>query len=546
MPNFSFARLSRWLVPLCLLISRALAWGQACSSFAPQGIVDVALLNTSYFPAHALVNFTNLYQSIDTDTLPAFCVVRVQITTNATTGSSCETEIWLPDDWNGRFLTIGNGGYAGGIPYQDAGFIGMTQGFATVSTNTGHYSGSSDGSFAGPGNNNTINDWGWRSIRLSVVYGKEIVQQYYGRGFERSYYLGCSEGDKVQEYPDDFDGVIVGSPANWQTHLEDWGIRTNLNVYPYDGPSFINESLWVNLIHQEVLRQCDALDGLADGVVSVPERCNFRPETLACRPGQNASTCMNELQIEALYHIYSPYVETNQTWMFGAYYPGGEVSFPQGLVGGDPALMDMARGWFQWFVLNDTTWDIDQYNYSLALLADEINPGSSNAINPNITAFAGPDHNGKLLHWVGWADQLISPGNSIHYYESVNLFTKTQTSLNTEDFYRFFTVPGMYHWYVTKRTDRTQGGYGANAFGQSQQPSGFMPPLQYDAQHNILAAMVRWVEEGIAPETLTAVYWNNNNDTEGVGFTRPLCQYPQYPQYRGGDSNLAESFECVF
>jgi len=273
---------------------------------------------------------------------------------------------------------------------------------------------------------------------------------------------------------------------------------------------------------------------LTDGIINDPRFCYFRPETLACRPGQDTSSCLTLPQIEAVNRIYTDYYEANQTWIFGSYYPGGELAYPSGLVAADP--FSISVDWFRYFVLNDTAWTVDQYDPSVIAVAEEINPGQANAIEYNITAFAGQSHNGKILHYVGWADQLISPGNSLHYYEGVSAFMNSATDLGIDDYYRLFTVPGMNH---------CAGGYGANAFGAVQQSSSGMPPLSLAPEYNVLAAIVQWVEGGIAPSSLTAVYWNDNNVTNGVGFTRPLCQYPKTLRYNGGNQTSADGFTCV-
>ncbi|EED82141.1 feruloyl esterase-like protein [Postia placenta Mad-698-R] len=529
---------------LALLLHSTTCLGQAgqsgCLSFTLGDLSNVTLSRATYYAANTTVNSTNLWQSIDVDNLPAFCRLELSITTNSTADSSCVTEIWLPDSWNGRILTVGNGGYAGG-----GASLTCSSSFAVagISTDTGHSSTATDGTWGGPHNDNTIVDWGWRAMHLSVVVGKEVVKQYYGEAQNTSYYMGCSTGNldallklkEVQMFPEDFDGVIVGSPANWQTRIQDWSVHMNLNVQPNTSARFIPESVWVDVIHPEVLRQCDAIDGLADGIINDPRFCDFRPETLTCRPGQNESTCLTLAQLGAVHRIYTDYYEFNQEWINGRYYPGGETEYPLGLVG-KPFIG--GQEWFQYFVLNDTQWKLEQYNASLIRLADGIDPGQANAIDRNLTAFAGPGHNGKLLQYVGWADQLISPGNSIHYYESVYAFTRAYTDLDINDFYRLFTVPGMNHWYVDI------SGYSANAFGGVQQASGGMPPLSLSPENNVLAAMVQWVEEGVAPTSFVAVHYNDNNVEDGVAFTRPLCQYPTSLRYTGGNETDAGSFEC--
>ncbi|TBU50404.1 feruloyl esterase-like protein [Dichomitus squalens] len=512
----------------------------ACSAFKPTNITNVALTNLpTYFSANASVNISNEYSSIDVSNLPAFCRVELTITTNTTAGSFALTEVWLPDDWNGRVLTLGNGGLAGGVTVAELGYVAVPQGFAGISTNTGHDGDVDDGSWAGPHNDNAIVDWGWRAMHLSVVAGKEVVQQYYSTPANKSYYLGCSNASpslkEVQEFPEDFDGVIVGSPANWQTHLRGWSIHMNLNTQPSTSPHFMTEDIWDNVLAPEVLRQCDSLDGLVDGIISDPRDCAFRPETLTCSPGQNKSTCLTPDQISALHRIYAPYYEANQTFVFGGYFPGGETKFYHGLVGKKQSKP--TKAYFQFMVTNNTDWTIHDYNATLLQLTDELDVGQSNAINPNIIGFVGSQHNGKLIQYVGWADQLISPNNSIYYYETVHEWTRANTNLDIDDFYRLFTVPGMNHCH---------GGFAANAFGGVQQASNNNPPLSLDPQHNILAAIVKWVEDGIAPDNFTAVNYNSNDVANGVGFTRPLCRYPSNLRYKSGDPNSASSFECVF
>ncbi|KAI8969402.1 feruloyl esterase-like protein [Trametes punicea] len=524
------------LAKVVLAISTATARGteSSCINFVPHDTPSVSLAAASYFPAGARVDISNSFSAINASDLPASCRVELVITTNATAGSFANTEVWLPDEWNGRMLTIGNGGFGGGVTVSDLGGIAIPQGFAGVSTNTGHNSTALDGQWAGPHNDNAIVDWGWRAVHLSVLAGKAITEQYYRQTVQRSYYIGCSTGGRqglkeIQLFPESFDGIVVGSPANWMSHLQPWSIHMNLDVLPTTSPHFMTQDMWVNVIGPEVMRQCDALDGLKDGIINDPRRCSFRPETLTCRPGQNTSTCLNADQISALHRIYADYYEADQTYIFGGYFPGGEDAFFDGLVGSPPFALP--ADWFRFFLLNDTQWTMEDYNASLIQLGDEIDPGQSNAINPNLTAFAAPPHNGKVLHYVGWADQLISPGNSLHYYETVHEFTLGNSTLDVDDFYRLFLVPGMNHW----------GGQAANAFGGTSQP----PPLSLDPEHNILAAMVRWVEEGVAPSTIVGVKYNDDNVANGVAFTRPLCMYPSTVTYKGGDPQSASSFECV-
>ena len=205
---------------------------------------------------------------------------------------------------------------------------------------------------------------------------------------------------------------------------------------------------------------------------------SFRPETLACRPGQDTATCLTIPQIDALHKIYADYWETNQTWIFGPYYPGGETAYPYGLVAAEPNAIPVS--WFRYFITKcvngSTSGDTSDTVLCIATLRGPLRtttrlssssrrrstPGRAmfvswviivylltrypQAISPNLTAFVGSGRNGKLLHYVGWADQLISPGNSLHYYETVHAFMTSYSELDINDFYRLYTVPGMNHW----------------------------------------------------------------------------------------------------
>lgn len=200
------------------------------------------------------------------------------------------------------------------------------------------------------------------------------------------------------------------------------------HVQPVNGSTWLDADHW-SLVHDEVLRQCDALDGVTDGIINDPRRCFFRPETLACRPTQNTSSCLTGPQIGALKEIYSDWRDVNNTCMslfvslfvqipitrfadvFGGYQPGGENTyFAKGLVGETP--FPIAGSYMKNMVYN-TTQNITYVNstYADILAADAADPGQQNAMNPDLRPFVG--RKGKLLHYVGWADHLIAPTNSV-------------------------------------------------------------------------------------------------------------------------------------
>ncbi|EIW55231.1 uncharacterized protein TRAVEDRAFT_51356 [Trametes versicolor FP-101664 SS1] len=178
---------------------------------------------------------------------------------------------------------------------------------------------------------------------------------------------------------------------------------------------------------------------LSDGIINSPRACSFRTEALTCTPGENTSTCLTEEQIGALRRIYADYYEADQTYIFGGDQPGGEKVFATGLVGDPP--FSLPQDWFRF----SAKWTQEEYNASIIVLSEQLNPGQSDAFTLNHNLSAGAPHNGKTLRYVGWADQadqLISPGNNVHYYETVHAFARANTTLAVEDFYRLFPCPG--------------------------------------------------------------------------------------------------------
>ncbi|KAI5478000.1 feruloyl esterase-like protein [Pseudohyphozyma bogoriensis] len=500
------------------LLPSTLAWPtnanrrSQCHDFAPSAIEDVAVVGVTYYDYGDLVNLTSSGGAVDATDLDPFCRVQLWITTNATTGNGAVSELWLPDDWNSRLLGVGNGGWSGGVVYSSLSYDGANRGFATFSTNTGHNSSTLDGTW-GYDDPNAIIDFGWRAMHMTVVAAKNLTEQYYGDAAKKNYYLGCSTAGRqgikeMSRFPSDFDGVVIGSPANEMAGLQAWSLRQDLAVLPVNSSQWIPASTW-ELIHAEALKQCDGIDGVLDGVISDPRDCHFRPEALTCRPGQNASTCLNVDQINALRTVYTDYYEGDEY-----YEVGGELLYANGLVGTSP--FSISTNYYQDFILNDTTWDFTTLNYSTIQKGYEINPGNMDTTSRDLLPFF--DRGGKLLHYVGWSDQLIAPGNSLRFYEDVAAYTLANSEYDVDDKYRLFTVPGMGH---------CNGGSGANGFGGE-----------------VLMAMVDWIEQDSTPEYLVATKYVNDNATLGTAFTRKLCPYPLRGTYAGGDNTTYTSFDC--
>jgi Tannase and feruloyl esterase len=437
--------------------------------------------------------------------LPGFC--RVAATLRPTRDSDIKIEVWLPvSGWNGKLQAVGNGGWAGTIGY--AAMAGaLRRGYATTSTDTGHTG--PGGSFA-LGHPERFIDFAYRSEHEMTVTAKAIMKAFYGRGPTYSYWNGCSTGGRqglaeVQRYPNDFDGVIAGAQANPRTHLNAWQLSIGQAVLK-DPEAFIPSSKYP-AIHKAVLSTCDAVDGLKDGLISDPPRCRFDPQVLACH-GEDRPDCLTARQVETARIIMSPARTSRGEEVFPGYAPGTELSW--GALVGGPEPSSMAIDQYRFVVFKDPHWDWRTFNLDRdVVVADRVDGGTINAINPNIQPFVKRE--GKLLMYHGWADQLVGPGTSVNYYNSV--VKALGDSSKTTNSVRLFMVPGMGH---------CGGGEGPHTF-------------------DMVSALEQWVEHGKAPDRVVA-----SHSTNGVvDRTRPLCPFPQVAIYNGtGSTDDAASFSC--
>ncbi|KZT58350.1 tannase and feruloyl esterase [Calocera cornea HHB12733] len=519
-----------------------------CESFVlTHSSVSAVLLSATHYPANHTLDLHSSSGRVNASSFAAFCRLEYSVHTNPASNSKATavTEVWLPDasGWSGRLVGFGNAGWSGGVNYGDLAYIGLRGGHAGMSTNGGHHSNSSNGAWA-LNDPDALVDFGGRAMHLSVLLAKEVVKEYYGTAAGKSYYVGCSTGGReglkaVQDYPTDFDGVAVGSPANWLSHMHPWSLYIQLQILPESSPQWIPVALWERL-HELVLQQCDDIDGVHDGIINDPRVCPFWPEAIACSAGQqpcDASethcTCLNEEQLAAIHVIYDTLTMDGE-YIFGPLMMGGELEYPHGLLG--PKPFETAIDYFKYMVLNDTKWKETDLDFTDIQTADAIDPGNMNAIKTDLTAFAGKSHGGKLIQYVGWADQYISPMNSVHYYHTVSDGMSENSDLQIEEYYRLFLVPGMQHCY---------GGVGPNAFGGAQQAEKGMPPGKNDSSHDVLLALIEWVEDGIAPNSFIATKYKDDDLSKDVEMTRPICQLGQVLVYSGaGNVNQSSNWSC--
>lgn len=235
--------------------------------------------------------------------LPAFC--RVQITSTPTTDSSIGIEVWLPENWNGKYLQSGNGGFAGSILYAGMGYA-IQRGYAASGTDDGHVDPvGTDASWA-VGHPEKVIDYGYRALKETTDKAKAVIAAYAGSGPKFSYFAGCSDGGREalmesQRYPNDFDGIVVGDPANNTTALLTqfiWDMQALLaSAASYIPPAKLPA------ITNAALAACDAADGVEDGVIGRPRQCHFNPDQLLCT-GEDNNSCLTQPQLTALKKIY--------------------------------------------------------------------------------------------------------------------------------------------------------------------------------------------------------------------------------------------------
>ena len=509
-------------------VAAAAAQGDAC---APIMGADLGLPHTRITVAEAVTPpFTppETFSSRDfTVEDVSFC--RVAGVSSPEADSEIRFEVWLPpaDDWNGRFQGIGSGGSAGAIRYRQLA-AAVAGGYAAVATDNGHTSTSGfDGSWS-LGHPVRLVDFGYRAQHEATVAGKAVTRAYYGRDADFAYFVGCSQGGhhalmEAQRYPDDYDGIVAGAPANYWIGLMTAELWAGLATTRDPGQDLPRAKLPV--LGAAVMAACDGLDGLEDGLIDDPRDCDFDPGVLQCE-GEDAADCLTAGQVAAARAIYAgPVRPSTGESLFPGYALGSEhFAAPDGLGG-------WARYWsgitepggstaqfMQYSVFEDPDYDLKRFDFDAdwdrannrRLGNDETLASALNAIDPDLSAFKA--RGGKLISYHGWADALITGHYAVQYYE--NVLNAMGGLPETTDFYRLFMAPGVAH---------CRGGPG---------------PDRFDA----VTALERWVEQGAAPDRLIA---SKVVDGE-VRRTRPLCVYPQVARYDGsGSIDDAANFACV-
>ena len=453
------------------------------------------------------------------DGLGEFC--RVQATLTPTSDSDIKVEVWMPaEGWNGKFVGIGNGVWGGQLSYSQL-VDPLSRGFAVATTDTGHTGSGLTAEWA-VGHYEKLVDFGHRAVHLMTVTAKAAIGDYYGEGPSLSYWNSCSTGGRqglmaAYRYPEDYDAISAMAPANPMTDLMTQSMWANW-VTKREPEAQLSMAV-LGTVHRAVLAQCDALDGLEDGVVSRPDACTFDPGEMLCKDGQSGP-CLTAPHVNAMRGIYDGVRAEDGTLLLPGWPRGAEMQLVPLVTGPQP--FPVAHDYFHLLTYGevfDWDWTIMEYGQALA---DARRFGSDILDVPADGLGAFFARGGKLLLSHGWNDGLIPATNTLAFYRDLYPSIPLASAQNQ---LRLFMAPGMEH---------CAGGEG---------------PSDFDTLRTIDA----WATTGLAPNRIIATRPTEVPSFPGVPpqpprdpMSRPLCPYPLVPAYDGeGDTALAENFDCV-
>lgn len=466
--------------------------------------------------------------------LPSHCLFRVVMDARpsgiegVTFGTGIELR--LPMAWNGRLLFQGGGGLNGMLNPAFGAVSGfpsaLARGFAVVSTDSGHRGRSSvDSSFAV--DQQAKLDFAYQAVQRTTREAKSLINRYYGRKPDYSYFMGCSTGGReamlaAQRLPLDFDGVVSGNASFNLTRVamnQVWSLQTVTRIAPRDatGKPQLSEAftdVQLKAVSSALLKQCDGLDGLEDGMINDFRACRFDPASLKCGSDGDAGPrqCLSTPQIQGLKDIFGGARNSKGESLYGAtpYDTGiAEPAWRQMHLGSakeQPANAWLGRDTLRLFAVTPSNPDLDPLTFDFD--HDVASTAETAAINDAVatlhTSFAG--HGGKMIVYHGLSDQAMWTGALTQWYEKLT----PRDSQGPQSWARLFLVPGMTHCGGGQSTD----------------------------QFDMLAAIQQWVEQGQAPDRVIA------SGKAFPGKTRPLCPYPKVARFDGGAADDQKSFSC--
>jgi hypothetical protein len=437
--------------------------------------------------------------------LPQFC--RVQATLTPTSDSDIKVEVWLPSSgWNGKFVGIGNGIWAGQLSYSQLADP-LRRGYAVATTDTGHTGSGLTAEWA-IGHPEKLVDFGHRAVHEMTVTAKRAIEALYGRAPSLSLWNSCSTGGRqglmaAYRYPEDYDAISAMAPANPMTDLMAQSMWAGWQ--PNRAPGAVVPVPQMAAVHRAAVARCDKDDGLEDGLIGRPDVCRFDPATVEG---------LTDAQVETLRAIYRG-PPGLPGWPVGSELQLGALT--QG-----PQPFPVALTYYSMLVFGDRPgWDWKTFDYVADTAAGRAYGAGILDVPPDgLAAFFA--RGGKLLLSHGWTDGLIPATNALRFHDAL---LPTLTAPQATSQYRLFMVPGM---------DHCAGGEGASSF-------------------DTLGAIDAWATSGTAPDRILATRPTGAGGPPGAPpgpprepMSRPLCPWPQYARYDGtGDPSVAASFACV-
>jgi feruloyl esterase len=449
-----------------------------------------------------------------TGSTPAYCNVL------ATVAPQTDIQLRLPTNWKNRYLHLGGGGFDGTIAQNAPASYNvnlLANGYAIGASNGGHRAAQYPGpTFAG--NQQLVLGYAYTAIGDTDTVARALIHAYYGRPANYRYFDGCSNGGKnasvaASRFRKDYDGVIGGDGV-WG-HADErvgGGDMAGLTavwarVVNVTGTfNFATFPAKLTALYNAQLAKCDALDGIADGIISNPGKCRFDPAALTCPAGVDTPSCLTPTEVTKIKTLQSDLLLNHE--VIGAPYGVGNLG------SGLSAILGGGQGLGQGFLAmayNNPAFSISSFNLQrdFSFISNQF--GRVDDMTGSLSGAAKyVSDGGKLIVWSGGEDALVPVAGSVRFVERL----REVVDHRGRDNLRLYTLPGVNH---------CGGGPGADTI-------------------DLLTPISDWVENGVEPKNLIA---SKLNATGAVAFTRPLCPFPQWAKYTRGNSNSASSFTCV-
>lgn len=472
--------------------------------------------------------------------LPAHCLVRGEVTRHKGADGkdyALRFELRLPDEWANKFIFQGGGGTdgflanaIGTIPLYGATELpALARGFAVVSMNGGH-----DGLDASFGLDQQARlDYAYAAIGKVTDTAKRLIQAYYQKAPQHSFFMGCSNGGReammaAQRYPTQFDGVVAANPGFHLSRAgvsEAWDTKQLMKIAPKDqnGKKVLANALSdqdLNLLSDAVLKKCDAIDGLKDGIINDYLACDFKPEEIQCKAG-DTKNCLSAKKVQTIKAVFSGPKDSQGNDLYSDWpYDAGvnamgwrmwKLGSSQDADKPDALNATLGLNSLQFYFMTPPNMEVNPSNFDFD--KDVVKTNETGAINDATSTMLSTfkARGGKLIVIQGVSDPVFSANDIKRWYENTSKHTDGDMN-KTREWGRLFMVPGMTH-------------------------CGGGPALD---DIDPLTAIDNWVTKNQAPAYLPA--------KGGQAFpekSQPICPFPQVAKYNGkGDANNINSFHC--